>query len=143
MRRILVAVDGSEPSLHAARQAAEIALKMNAKVTCAYVIAPPFYPPEALYIPPPELLEAERRVAEQALTKAAEAVRAIGCEVNAILLQGAPAEELVNAAEQSPEIDLVVVGNRGRNAVSRVLLGSVADRVVHLCKKPVLVVRAG
>lgn len=141
MRRILVAIDGSEPSLHAARQAAEIAVKMNAKVTCAYVIAPPFYPPEAIYVPSAEMLEAERRVAEQALAKGCEAARAAGAEANAILLQGSPAEELVNAVDQAPEIEMVVVGSRGRNAFSRVLLGSVADRVVHLCKKPVLVVR--
>ena len=37
--------------------------------------------------------------------------------------------------------DLVVVGCRGRNAVARMFLGAVADRLVHVCKKPVLVVR--
>ena len=34
-----------------------------------------------------------------------------------------------------------VVGHRGRNAVARALLGSVADRLVQICPKPVLVVR--
>ena len=37
--------------------------------------------------------------------------------------------------------DLVVVGSKGRGAVSRVLIGSVTDRLVHICKRPILVVR--
>jgi nucleotide-binding universal stress UspA family protein len=36
---------------------------------------------------------------------------------------------------------MVVVGHRGRNAVARALLGSVADRLVQISPKPVLVVR--
>jgi len=141
MRRILVAVDGSEPALHAARLAADLASKMDAQVTCVYVMAPPFYPPEAIYVPTQEMLEAERRHAEEVVSKAADAVRPTCPRVGTLLLQGSPAESVVDAAERSPEVELVVVGSRGRNALSRVLLGSVADRVVHLSKKPVLVVR--
>ncbi len=39
------------------------------------------------------------------------------------------------------DADLVVVGSKGRGAVSRMLVGSVTDRLVHISKKPVLVVR--
>jgi nucleotide-binding universal stress UspA family protein len=35
----------------------------------------------------------------------------------------------------------VVIGARGHNPLARVMLGSVADRLVHVCTKPVLVVR--
>jgi nucleotide-binding universal stress UspA family protein len=37
-------------------------------------------------------------------------------------------------------VDLVVAGSRGQGAVARALLGSVSDRLVHLCPKPILVV---
>jgi nucleotide-binding universal stress UspA family protein len=55
-------------------------------------------------------------------------------------LLGAPAETIADLA-MDEGFDLVVVGNKGRGAVSRVLLGSVADRLTHICKRPVLVVR--
>jgi len=38
------------------------------------------------------------------------------------------------------DVDLVVVGHRGRGALARLLLGSVADRLVQICPKPVLIV---
>jgi nucleotide-binding universal stress UspA family protein len=141
MRRILVAVDGSEPSLHALQQALEIADKTKAKVTCAYVVPPPFYPPEAIYVPTQEYLAMERRLGEEALARAKELAEKSGAQVDTLTLQGSPGDAIVAASEKSPDTELVVVGSRGRNAVARVLLGSVADRVVHLSKKPVLVVR--
>jgi nucleotide-binding universal stress UspA family protein len=42
---------------------------------------------------------------------------------------------------ESGNFDLVVVGSKGRGAVSRMLVGSITDRLVHICKRPVLVVR--
>jgi len=142
MRRILVAVDGSEPSLRAVKYAAELAMKTKAAVTCAYVLAPPMYAaPEALYLPTPELLEAERRLAEEAVAQGRRAAEEAGVQANTVVLEGSPGEALVHLAERSADVDMVVVGSRGRNALSRMLLGSVADRVVHLSKKPVLVVR--
>ena len=39
--------------------------------------------------------------------------------------------------------DLVVIGSRGRNSFARVFLGSIADRLVHICTRPVLVVEDG
>jgi nucleotide-binding universal stress UspA family protein len=52
----------------------------------------------------------------------------------------APAEALVAAADRLDAWP-VLVGDRGRHGVTRMLLGSVADRVVHLCRRPVIVVR--
>jgi nucleotide-binding universal stress UspA family protein len=53
---------------------------------------------------------------------------------------GPPAETIVETAHALPA-DLVVVGSTGKGAVKRLLLGSVADRVVHLSSVPVLVAR--
>jgi nucleotide-binding universal stress UspA family protein len=55
------------------------------------------------------------------------------------VLSGSPAETLAEAAA-APDVDLVVLGSRGRGAVARVLLGSVSDRLIHISPKPVLVV---
>ena len=70
-----------------------------------------------------------------------EAVRDLGGQlVKGMVVEGPPAERIAELAE-ADGYDLVVVGSRGRNAVARLFLGSVADRLVHICKKPVLVSR--
>ena len=50
---------------------------------------------------------------------------------------GLPAEEVVKVAE-AEKADLVVVGTRGHAGVKRLLLGSVADKVIRACRCPVL-----
>ncbi len=53
---------------------------------------------------------------------------------------GVSANPANRAAAMSSNVDLVVVGSRGRGAAARVLLGSTSDRLVHICEKPVLIV---
>jgi nucleotide-binding universal stress UspA family protein len=60
--------------------------------------------------------------------------------VETSLLEGRTAEALAEEAKRD-DIRMVIVGHRGRGAAARVLLGSVADRLVQICPKPVLVVR--
>jgi nucleotide-binding universal stress UspA family protein len=54
---------------------------------------------------------------------------------------GVPADEIVRAAEQA-QTDLLVLGTHGRTGVARLVLGSVAARVVATAACPVLTVRA-
>lgn len=53
---------------------------------------------------------------------------------------GDPAEEIVEFAEEN-DIEQILIGNHGRSSVSRVLLGSVAEKVVRRAPMPVTVVR--
>jgi nucleotide-binding universal stress UspA family protein len=64
-----------------------------------------------------------------------------GASVETRLEWGPPAETLANLAEQEG-FDVVAVGHRGRGAVQRLLVGSVADRLAQISRKPVLVCRA-
>jgi nucleotide-binding universal stress UspA family protein len=70
---------------------------------------------------------------------AAEARRA-GGRVDTAVLEGAAAHEIVRAAT-SMKADLIVLGTHGRTGVARLLLGSVAARVVATAPCPVLTVR--
>jgi nucleotide-binding universal stress UspA family protein len=63
-----------------------------------------------------------------------------GIKHDQIIVVGKPATEIVEAAQKG-KFDLVVLGSKGRNAVSDLLLGSVAQRVMSLCKQPVLLVK--
>jgi nucleotide-binding universal stress UspA family protein len=55
------------------------------------------------------------------------------------VLEGRVAEQLARFVNDR-QASLVVVGSRGLGAVARVLLGSVSDRLVHICEQPVLLV---
>lgn len=139
MNRILVAVDGSEASLKAARMAAEVARRFGARMTLAYVIPRLLLPPDVYGLTLAEVEREQRAHAEKLVADALSRLGGSGLQVETAVLSGSPAETLAEAAA-APDVDLVVLGSRGRGAVARVLLGSVSDRLVHISPKPVLVV---
>jgi nucleotide-binding universal stress UspA family protein len=145
MKRILVGVDGSEPSNRAVELAAQLALPAKAQVTVAYVVDPITYPLQGY---PSEIINAEaaaevarqeRRLGELLTASAAERLRSQGVAVETQVLNGNPPAELAEAAERG-DYDLVAIGSTGKGAVKRMLLGSTSDRLVRLSKRPVLVV---
>ncbi|HUJ26631.1 MAG TPA: universal stress protein [Myxococcales bacterium] len=139
MKRILVGVDGSPESETAAQKAVELAKALGAQLTIAYVVSP--RPPSVAETYAAEVQRAdvlERDYVAALLFQAELRCRNQGVNAETVSLSGPVAETL---ADLAPEYDVVVVGHRGRGAVSRALLGSVADRLVQICPKPVLVVR--
>ncbi|HVP68889.1 MAG TPA: universal stress protein [Anaeromyxobacteraceae bacterium] len=139
MKRILVAVDGSEPSMRAARMAADVALRFGARITLAYVVPRLLLPPDVYGLTVAEVEREQRAHADTLVHQALLQLGGTGVEVETSVLSGPPAESLAEAA-QGPDVDLVVVGSRGIGAVKRMLLGSVSDRLVHICPKPILIV---
>lgn len=139
MKKVLVAVDGSEPSLRAAKLAQDVAKGCGASVTLVYVV-PPFLPaPEVPYAMVQDVFDAEQRRGDQLLEQAMHEIDTSTVSVSCAKLDGTAADRIADYAEEG-DFDLVVVGSRGKNAVARLFLGSVADRTVHICKKPVMVV---
>ncbi|MBL8915519.1 MAG: universal stress protein [Archangium sp.] len=139
---ILVAVDGSPHSLNGAKEAARIAKAIGAKLEVAYVL-PPILLSESVYADTIKKIdEANKAEAEAIFAKAREAIRSAdsGLQVDTVMLNGAPAEALSDLV-QAERFWGVVIGAKGHSAVSRMLLGSVTDRLVHISHKPVLVVR--
>ncbi len=138
MKKILCAVDGSLASIHAAKQALSLAGPFGASVTLIHVTPPTILPGDVPMAPIAELRESELARGAAVLADVVKGLGAPKVETKNVL--GPPAEVISDTADEGG-FDLVVVGNKGRNAVSRVLLGSIADRLVHICKRPVLVVR--
>jgi nucleotide-binding universal stress UspA family protein len=139
MKRILVAIDGSEPAARGARLAADIAIRFGARMTLLYVVPRLLLPPDVYGLTVEEVEREHRAHADRILQGALSALGGAGVEIDSQVLSGPPAETLA-AAAAAPDVNLVVVGSRGQGAVARVLLGSVSDRLVHLCPKPILVV---
>lgn len=138
MKRLIVAIDGSEEARHAMRLGAEIARRSQATLEIVHVI--PDYEGEGEI---PSMIEFGRLHEAHARRLLDESRAAVGLpaeQVQATLLRGAPAEVIARAAE-SPDVGLVVIGSRGLGAVARTLLGSVSNRLAHISPKPVLVAR--
>ena len=136
--RILVAIDGSEPSEHALSTAVELASLTGAKLTALAIEGP--LPAYAATIG--EVEEVKREKDRFFLTLAA-AARAkgeqSGVEVDVDVRPGHPAELISRVAEDGG-YDLIVLGHRGHFVRDR-LLGSTADRVVEHAHCPVMIVR--
>lgn len=139
MKRILVAVDGSEPSRKALRMAIDIASKMGAGITVLHVVMPPYVPP-APYATGGEALQLSlQQYGEHLAQTTAAEVRKAGVEADFRVELGSP-PETISATATAVKADMVVVGSRGLNAIRRVMLGSVSDRLTHISQVPVLVV---
>jgi nucleotide-binding universal stress UspA family protein len=140
-KRILVGVDGSEASQRAAALACDIARGLGARVTLACCMPPVYVPPEAEFHAEyvSAVQKANKDWGDGVLRDTREKLGASAVPVDGLLLDGDPARVIAELARE-PDVVIVAVGSRNRGAMSRVLLGSVSNRVVHICEKPVLVV---
>jgi nucleotide-binding universal stress UspA family protein len=134
-RRVECGVDGSDPSAATSGIAATIAAAAGAELRLRHVV--PVYPSddaEWTLDPsepsPPEMDDAVREV------------RALGLEPLRAMAMGRPEHILVEVARRD-DVDLLVVGHRGRGGVARVLLGSVSEHVAVHASCSVLVARPG
>lgn len=136
-RKILLATDGSENAKSAACSGLEIARSTGAEVYAVYVagisccssIMPESYDWEI------------GKEGSEAVTEIEDMGKEIGLKVNSVLLQGHPAQEILDFAEKN-NIDMIVMGTQGKAGIDRFLLGGVTEKVVRHAKAEVLVVRA-
>ena len=140
--KIVVPTDFSTESEHVVRVASELSCIYSAPLTLIHVDDPVAYPvPEGYMMQTPRQLSRMWAEFDSHLARAkadALAAGAIGAETR--LLQGLTAAEIVRFAKDGG-YDLIVMGTHGRAGVARVLLGSVAARVVQTAECPVLTVR--
>ncbi|MEA1931996.1 MAG: universal stress protein [Euryarchaeota archaeon] len=140
--RILVPTDGSPEGEQAIAHAVDLAEAHGATVSGLYVINTASYnglPMEASWEGVTTLLNTDAQ-------EAVETVEELGDErdvpVETEITEGSPSTEIVRAAE-SQGCDLIVMGTHGRGGIDRLLLGSVAEKVVRAAHVPVLTVRVG
>jgi nucleotide-binding universal stress UspA family protein len=141
MKRILVGVDGSPESKRTADFVAELAAPMKASLVLVYVAARPVpLGPETYAQGLAQWELAEREYGASVLREMAARCRQAGVAVETRMEAGPPAETIAKLAAEV-DADLVAVGHRGRGAVTRLLLGSVADRLAQISPRPVLICR--
>jgi nucleotide-binding universal stress UspA family protein len=136
-KRLLVPVDGSPHSERAVAFAADE--WPDATLLALYVIDPTQTRARASAIPSvsEEWYAKRKEEAAETLSRIAEATDA---DVETLIEVGRPARTIVKVAGER-DVDHVVVGSHGREGVSRVLLGSVAETVARKSPVPVTIVR--
>ena len=139
-KTLVVGVDGSEQAARAAGYAVELAGRLGAGVLLVHIVPSVAVPAGAIGFGE-EWLQAHRVRGEALLDVLINKLERPGLPLAKRLVDaGSPAEVLSDIAGEL-KAEMVVVGSTGLNTVTRLLLGSVADRLVHLSPVPVLVVR--
>jgi len=143
-QRILLATDFSPASRPAVREALRLAKATEAALVIAHVLEEPIpFSPEGYVLPRiyDELAEGLRMRGQKKMRTLLALARRTGVAATGLLLRGAPHEAIVRAA-RSQAAGRIVIGTHGRSGVSRLILGSVAAKVIAVASCPTLVVPA-
>ena len=148
-RRILVAVDGSRPSIDASIQAIDLAKSLNAELIALYVVSPDVrydFLEDTITPRLPGALKDVIMIAMQRGEKHLDKVRQKAKDKNfkvktdVVIGISSVVKEIVDYAEKN-RINIIVVGSRGLSGLKKMLLGSVASGVVTYAHCPVLVAK--
>lgn len=131
-KSILIATDGSENSRKAVNSGIEFAKLTGAKVDTVYVINAPWEREAYTYL---------RERGKRATDEIKQLGDRNGVDVETHLLEGNPAEKIIDYAENN-NIDLIVMGTHGESGLRRFMMGSVAQKVVRKSSVEVLVARS-
>lgn len=140
--KILIPVDDSDFARRAIEWVARWAEDAGkAEVVLAHVRSPADYYGELTPVDHERIDRAQREDQQRVLARALEQAQRLGLQQVALAAaQGYAAEEIVRVAREKG-VDQIVMGTHGRGAVGSFLLGSVAQRVVHLAPMPVTMVK--
>jgi len=150
IQRILVAVDGSKPSLKASSQAIEIAKRLDAELVAIYIISPDIrynYLEDTITPRLPRALKDVMMIATQRgetqvdMVKQKAVEKGVKVKTDVIMGISSIVKEIVEYAERN-KVDMIVIGSRGLSGIKKMLIGSVANGVVTYSHCPVLVTKA-
>jgi nucleotide-binding universal stress UspA family protein len=145
-KKLMLATDGSEHSLDAARKAAAIAKTNSSDVVIVNVLQPFVHlttPPGRLDLGAKYDIEKESEIKSWGM-KIMDATKKVfddaSVRASTTFLMGNPAKAIIDEAVNE-KVDLIVVGATGHGGVTEWLLGSVAEKIARNAPCPVLIVR--
>ncbi len=136
---ILLAVDGSEHSMRAAKEAGDLARAMKSEIL-RLVVA---FEPIPSYLGEPNMqsaIDGRMKEAQAILEKAQAVVGKVPAEIHTEIIEGSPAEAIINVA-RTRKSTVIVMGSRGLSSIAELVLGSTSHKVVSHAPCPVLIVR--
>ena len=144
-QRILVAVDGSSTAERALQESIRLAKDLQSQLRIVYVVDVVNVNLGADFPYPPEISEAIAKSGRALLDKAGAAARDAGVPVETGLIEidklGQRIPEMIIAEAEAWPADLIVIGTHGRRGLSHLFLGSVAEGVMRVASRPVLLIR--
>ncbi|HIJ00464.1 MAG: hypothetical protein PWQ88_873 [Candidatus Methanomethylophilaceae archaeon] len=138
-KKILIPTDGSDYTRPAVKKGLMLAKALGSKVTALYIMDQTAFiniPMDAATLNIYSLLEQEGKEAVEYVKNMGDEM---GVDVEVQIDEGSPSKKITDA---SKDYDLIVMGTLGRTGVSKLLMGSVAEKVVRHANCPVMVVRA-
>lgn len=142
-KNILVATDGSRYAKAAASEAIGIAKKNNSKlIVLAVVPSESMQPMDIVHsqMARDVIAEKEMKEAEKNAKTVKEAAQKEGVAVEAFIMGGKPSDAIVQTAKEK-NVDVILLGSHGKSGIDKLLMGSVAERVIVLSSCAVLVVK--
>jgi nucleotide-binding universal stress UspA family protein len=136
-RNLLVPIDFSDYSKRALEEASALARRTDGRITLLHVVE---LPPIFHGVPPGDLVKDVDAMARTKLASWAELV-APGLPLTKLVRSGSAAGQILAMLHDDPSFDLVVAGSHGRTGFQRLMLGSVAEKLVRYASRPVLVAR--
>jgi nucleotide-binding universal stress UspA family protein len=139
--KILVATDGSKNALHAVKYAATLAAKTGVSTLTLVSVHDDAGLRHAKSLVGKEAVaDYLREQSEKDLKAARKLLDSEGVKFDMIIRSGHVAKEIVSVASKG-KFDLIVMGSKGRSALTDLVLGSVAQRVLSMSTQPVLLVK--
>ena len=149
IRNILVPLDGSKNSIRALKEAINLAKYTKSKIKGIYVISN-----DVSSLPLVDLLQPLsalkpigfkqklRTYSKKIIEGAEELCKPNGIKFSGTVIEGNPGYEIVKISQaKENQINLIVIGSRGKGPTTEIFLGSVSNYVIHKAKKPVMIVK--
>ena len=137
-QHILLAADGSENSMRAAKEAMKLAMvSSETTVTILFVIDIEKVKTDVLHASSVESLYMERR---QKLGPIEQLFETANIHYKVEMVHGSPGPEIIKFAN-TQQVDLVIIGSRGLNSLQEMVLGSVSHKVMKRVECPAMIVK--
>ena len=144
-RHVLVAIDGSHTSDMALGEAIRLAKDQGARLLIVHAVDETIVPWGAEYIDPTDFWKFTVQSWREILDKATAAVAAAGLSAETKLIEiktpGRRIPEVIAAEADAWPADIIVAGTHGRHGLSHVFIGSIAEGIIRVATKPVLLIR--
>ncbi len=138
IEKIMIPVDGSKYSMHAAEYAVDLAKLLSAEILLLHCHKPfPVLLGEPMFQKAVDKLMGESEKILEPFRKLCEEKDVYSTDA---ILEG-PAEQAISDLAENEQCDLIVMGSRGRTDLEGLFLGSVTHRVLRTAPCPVLVMR--
>ncbi len=140
-KNILVGIDGSDQGNLAYRQAIEVAKRNNGRVIVAHVIENKVYTMMGYSSLNDSLLDQETENAKELLDDCKDYAKSVDfTQVEPIVTYGSAKEVMCGDLPKKYDVDLIMVGQSGLNAVERLMIGSVSSYIIRHAPCDVLIV---